>query len=508
VLSLATSLAALPLREVGVVAAAGAVAAAFFLPGARGRALAVLAVLVLTPLLLLADLAGTSALDRLTARPAAAVAAALLAAAAVAVLARAIRRRPILLPALTVAALPFRVPVEAAGESANLLVPLYLVIGAAGLAYASERLRGHAAATSAAERRPSRLEVALICAVVLYALQASYSPDFDKALENSVFFYVPFALLLKLLVAAEWSRRTLVACLWVAVGLALLFAAVGFYEYATRELLLNPKVIEANEFKSYFRVNSLFFDPNIYGRFLAVVMVALATLLLWSRSAGHTRAAGAGLAVLWGGLLLTFSQSSFTALLVGLAVLAALRWRPRLVAGTALVAGVTAAAVLLAFPGLVNVDLGSKSSLDKASSGRLDLMRGGAELFLERPLWGHGSGSFSDRFTDRERTSAERALAASHTVPITIAAEQGLIGLAAFVFVLLAAGGVLFGGLRAGRGPPGTVTLGRIFAAAAFSALLTHTMLYAALLEDPLTWTLLGVALALRVAEREGAPAR
>ena len=46
-------------------------------------------------------------------------------------------------------------------------------------------------------------------------------------------------------------------------------SAVGFWEYPARALLLNPKVIDSNQFESYFRVNSLFFDPNIYGRFLA-----------------------------------------------------------------------------------------------------------------------------------------------------------------------------------------------------------------------------------------------
>ena len=51
-------------------------------------------------------------------------------------------------------------------------------------------------------------------------------------------------------------------------------SAIGFVEYAKRELLLNPKVISSNQFESYFRVNSLFFDPNIYGRFLAIVMLA------------------------------------------------------------------------------------------------------------------------------------------------------------------------------------------------------------------------------------------
>ena len=111
--------------------------------------------------------------------------------------------------------------------------------------------------------------------LVLYAVQASYSIDFDHALENVVFFYVPFALLFVLLSrvrvdAARWRSRA-----WrVLVALAVVFVGIGFVEYATRHLFLNPKVIASNQFEYYFRVNSLFFDPNIYGRFLAIVMVA------------------------------------------------------------------------------------------------------------------------------------------------------------------------------------------------------------------------------------------
>ena len=88
-------------------------------------------------------------------------------------------------------------------------------------------------------------------------------------------------------------------------------------------------MIAANQFESYFRVNSVFWDPNVYGRFLALVMMALAAFMLWSRRPRVALATGGVLAVLWGGLVLTFSQSSFAALLAGLAVLAALRWDVR-----------------------------------------------------------------------------------------------------------------------------------------------------------------------------------
>ena len=46
----------------------------------------------------------------------------------------------------------------------------------------------------------------------------------------------------------------------------------------------------------------------------------------------------------------------------------------------------------------------------------------------------------------------------------------------------------------------------RCVVAAAFCALLLHTLVYAAFLEDPLTWTLLAMAAALRHVEPEGDP--
>ena len=74
-----------------------------------------------------------------------------------------------------------------------------------------------------------------------------------------------------------WTPRLVLVCLGAAVALAVVFAGVGFLEYYRKALFLNPKVVAANEYDNYFRVNSLFFDPSIYGRFLALVMIAVTT---------------------------------------------------------------------------------------------------------------------------------------------------------------------------------------------------------------------------------------
>jgi O-antigen ligase len=162
--------------------------------------------------------------------------------------------------------------------------------------------------------------------------------------------------------------------------------------------------------------------------------------------------------------------------------------------------------VALAFPSVAKVDLGSGRSLKKATSGRTDLVEGGVKMFLDRPILGFGSGSFAEQFRKREKTSDVRAASASHTTPITVAAEQGVVGLAAYLFVLLTAFALVSQGLGRLRDdePPGAELIARGAIAAAFTGLVVHTMAYAAFLEDPLTWTLLGAAIGLRFSSAAG----
>ena len=189
------------------------------------------------------------------------------------------RANPDAFPRLAVLALPFRLPISAEGRTVNLLIPLYLVVGAGVLAHLLPRLlrREH--------RGVNALEWLLLATLVLYAMQALYSSDRGKAAENLAFFYIPFALLFVLLRDIDWRRELLLRCLGIAVALAVIFAGIGFVEYARKELFLNPKVVAANQFDNYFRVNSLFFDPNIYGRFLALVMIAVSR---WSPTRRRT----------------------------------------------------------------------------------------------------------------------------------------------------------------------------------------------------------------------------
>ena len=497
------------LAGAGLIVVAGASAGAILLPPGRLRSAAMVLAMVLFPVLILGDQWHTAQIVDLRQDEGRIVALLAIAAAVVGVLAHLFRRWPILLPLAIIFALPFRVPLHAGGDTANLLVPLYLVIGAAVVA---TLLRDWSDPPSA--HPPRALAWVLAAVVVLYALQTLYSVDFSQGLQNVCFFLVPFTIAYRLLREVVWDRRLLRWAL-IVIGLeAVLFVCVGSVELATRSLFWNDQVIRSNEFHTYFRVNSIFWDPNVYGRYLALVMVIVTAALLWAR----TREAFWGLTglivVLWIGLVPTYSQSSLIALLAGLAVLAAIRWgNPRRTLAVVAIGCIGIAAIIFVAGGKLEID-----RINILTGGRADLVEGGAELFSERPVRGYGSGSFQQAYKDH-RKDEDLPVTESHTEPVTVAAEQGLLGLLLYLSLIGISLWTLGRGLwtsRAaggddredspGRESPRSETgpaaqAARAAILAAFVALLVHTLSYAGFFDDPITWVLLAVGASLAHAE-------
>jgi putative inorganic carbon (HCO3(-)) transporter len=489
-----------PLPKLGVVLVSFLAAAVLLARNDRARAVAILGALAVSPPLLLATIWHSPKLSFVHRHPLLAVALGGAALVVVVVLAVLIDRHPPMLGALAVLALPFRISIGTTGGTSNLLIPLYLVVGAGSLAAAVPALRGRRVLGNDSPRPPGLVEHLLASYLVLYAVQATYAPGtgFQHAVQNMGFFYVPFTLLYSVLIRLRWTPRLLRSSLQIVAVLAVVFAAVGFIEYATKTTFLSSKLAQQNQLYVYFVVNSLFFDPNIFGRFLALAMVALATLLLYERPSREQLGVTAVLAVLWVALVLSYSRASMVALLVGLAVLAANKWRlTRALVAVAVVVVLGGAAVAIS-----PTTFGLNQGFNGVSAGRGSVLSGGLRLFRDRPLWGFGSGSFQSAYQARHLSSG--TLTASHTTPVTIAAEQGLIGELAYLALVLVA---IVGLLRGARADPARAAI-----AAAFVALIVHTLLYADFLEDPFTWALLGIGFSLahapdRVPEPATAPA-
>ena len=200
-------------------------------------------------------------------------------------------------------------------------------------------------------------------------------------------------------------------------------------------------------------------------------------------------AAGALIAFLWVGLYFSYSQSSMVALAVpvlALGLVAGNRRDRRILVLGAVVLGIAAIAVTVV---TVRGD-----SAQRATSGRTALIEDTWRVFAANPIAGVGLGSQPEAARD-EGGARAKDKNASHTTPLTVAAELGVLGLAAYVALLFGGAALLLAVFRNDR------ALG-LALGSAFLVLFVHSLFYAGFFADPLMWGILAVAAACVTATR------
>jgi hypothetical protein len=392
-------------------------------------------------------------------------------------------RIPWLLALATLACVPARIPVHVGSTQANLLLPLYAVVAVAALALAWE-LFGDDRRTR--ELGPLAWPVGLF--VGWDGLSILWTNDVRQGAIELLFFVLPFGLLAVVLARLRWSRPWVLALYVQLAGMALVFAVIGIVQYETRNIFWNPKVKVDNAYAPigwFYRVNSVFYDPSIYGRFLVVAILASLAVVLYRRGdVLWSVAAVLTIGITWVGLLLSFSQSSFVALMAAVAIAAVVAWgRQSLLLVAAIVVALVAS--LVASPAVRH-----KASLSHVTSGRSTLVSKGVKVAVHHPVVGVGVGGFRRAYANvAHLRGKEPKAAASHTTPVTVAAETGLPGLALLGWLALAALLTAFG--RLVRGFDGAA---RLAFGLALIAILVHCLFYNALFEDPTFWALLALA--------------
>jgi len=408
-------------------------------------------------------------------------------------LSRLFRREPWLVAYGTLAFVPARVGFL----GHQLLVPLYAVaLGAAGLLL-WQLVDG--------DERTRELGIAswpLALYLIWIGLSVEWSVDVHTAAIDMLAFYVPFTVLAVSIARLPWSAARVRILYAELAAMALVFAVVGFYQHETGTITENLKLSNSNTFAAFFRVNSVFFDPSIYGRFLVVALIPTAVAIVYARSARWALAALAFVAVVWLGLLISFSQSSFAALLVAVLALSAVVWRWKALFALATVV-VVAAGLTVTQPKLMHVlRHHTVSGLNKATSGRASLIAVGIRIAEAHPSHGVGLGGFERAYS--KRTGRKPKKSASHNTPVTVAAEGGAVGLLLYFWLLLSL--LLAAYRRIGHGTYGRVALA---SGLALLAIFVHSLAYNDFFEDPTTWGLIGlIALVspIRVRAREPRP--
>ncbi|NUT54533.1 MAG: hypothetical protein HOQ03_00935, partial [Thermoleophilia bacterium] len=406
-------------------------------------------------------------------------------------------RFPWALAFATLACIPIRIPLELGDEEANLLLPLYGVVASYAIALGWQLWRG-----DDRFRELGPIAWPLAAVVAWTGLALLWSDDLRQGAIFLAAFVLPFGLLAVGFARLAFDRRLLFALYGALVATALVYAGVGLYQWATREVFWNPKLRVDNAYAPFFRVNSVFWDPSIYGRYLVVAILATLALVLLGVRERILAAGIAAIAAIWIGLLFSFSQSSFAALIAGTLAVAAVIWRGRAVAALA------ALAVLLVSVGFATPQVRhelldqSRAGLNSVTSDRAGLVGNGLRIAADHPVVGVGTGSVQRAYAERTGlTGEEPTTAASHSTPVTVVAESGVPGLVLLCWLGLAS---LWPAFRA----RGTSAAGRaaLVGALTLGAIAVHSLFYNALFEDPTMWGLLGliaVAVARRAEEAE-----
>ena len=389
----------------------------------------------------------------------------------------ALARYPAFVPLLLLLAAPFRLPVTLGTQHAFLLLPLYGALAASSLALLFGAWRGPVTPL------PALLAVPAAAFIAFDAMSLLWARDLQQGSIELAFFIFPFAALVAVVARsplATWLPRALAAAI---VGLACVFSVIGLWQEWTHTVFFARDLRVANTYASFFRVTSVFKDPSIYGRHLVLAIVVV-LVLLWLGRLGFVLSAGL-VGLLFAGLYFSYSQSSMAVLFVCAAAVTLVlgdRSTKRIVAVAALLAALAG--------GAVAATTAHGHSLRKATSGRSRLVTVTTTVIRHHPLTGVGVGSQPLASRQEAKTKLGARRDASHTTPLTVAAELGAIGVVLYLVLLAAAVRLLVLTTRRHRAAG-------LVLAATFLVLLLHSIFYSGFFEDPITWGVLATAAAL-----------
>jgi putative inorganic carbon (HCO3(-)) transporter len=252
--------------------------------------------------------------------------------------------------------------------------------------------------------------------------------------------------------ATERQRRVLIAGLTLLgayLGLITLFEAVGARSLVVPPYILNPALgIHAE------RARGPFLEAGANGLAMFACMVAAAVGLTWWRDWRVRAAAIAVIVLCTAGILYTLTRQTWLGAGVGagVAMLASTRlrfWLPF----AAVAAAVVVAASLAFIPGL-STNVSQRTASQSPVWDRLNSDAAALRMIEARPALGFGWGTYpqaSIAYYRLARTYPLTSVSEAHNVPLSNAAELGVLGLALWVAVLI--DGLVLPALR--RAPPG-----------------------------------------------------
>jgi len=287
---------------------------------------------------------------------------------------------------------------------------------------------------------------------------------------------------------------------WVGVALV----PLALYEGMTRHFIWRGYLAVGE----IARVNATFVDPNIFARYLVLAIVANLILqylnaVAWKRSVYFGSLLG-----LLGALAITLSRSGILTLVLVLGLMVLLIPRKRMLQpiGLIMLLGVIIVALQ---PTVWQRLLTIKQGLGALDAQRKYLFEVSRAMFYDHPIFGVGLGGFQKMFVTHYPSYKTvipfvEGVTLSHTSLLTVAAELGLMGLAALAWVWLALGRVVARLRSVGRRHPaltGQAGLEDYIPGVGYflwiMTVFISSQAEARFFEDPMIWISMGMMLSL-----------
>jgi putative inorganic carbon (HCO3(-)) transporter len=318
-------------------------------------------------------------------------------------------------------ALLFFRPQDTIGLLAPLHLPELVAIGAL-LAMISHRMSRQLPLVRLA---PEVIGVLAMAAVMVGTIPFSVWPR--GAFNTFTELYFKVVLIFILMINSISAVRTLRWFSWLILCAMGYVAARGVFDFVRGANLIRGERLQGS-------ISGLMGNPNDLAMNM-VTFLPLAVVIAISRGKPLPRIAAALIALLMlATILLTRSRAGFLGLAVVFAILLfeARKIRPGI--GVAALLGLLIAAPLM--PGWLWTRIESITNQEEDQTGsrqaRKDLMWEGWQTFLDHPLTGVGAGQFKN-YNPPGRLEAWRE---THNVVLQIAAELGIFGLAAFLYLV------------------------------------------------------------------------
>jgi len=218
------------------------------------------------------------------------------------------------------------------------------------------------------------------------------------------------------------------------------------------------------------RADGVFNQPNQLGTFSVVLLMISWALVLGARGRPE-RWLGAACAVLSGvNLLLSFSRGSWMGAVLGavLLVIVMIRYHRRIFLAVLAALGVLVPVMLVLAPQVAALAAGRFTSILEPDSNPDDkrpfIFREAYRQIVERPLLGQGPGNFVPASLMAERSGASIDVFHAHNIALQVAAENGLLALAALAAFALSLAWRSWQMWKSLPRPEGTLGLGLVCA--------------------------------------------